>query len=131
AGDLVLGEHDRQAPGSARRGKAGEVARVAAQYVAIQKSERHERLVLRRGGDVPLHRQVGQESTDFLWPHFLRMAFLVVQNELPNPANVTVFRAPGELSVSRYIATLVQKFSLRGKLSRDKSRRCRHRRRGG
>jgi hypothetical protein len=62
--------------------------------VFVQKQDGRQRLVLRRGGNVLPHRQMGEESIDVGFPEVLRVAAIVKENEPPNPVDVRFFCPP-------------------------------------
>jgi hypothetical protein len=94
AGDLVPAQDHRQPLRPSRPDHPRDAARVDLQHLLVQEQQGAERLVLGRGADVPLHRQVRQESVDLRRPHLLRVALAVEEDEPPDPADVGLLRPP-------------------------------------
>jgi hypothetical protein len=84
---LVRGQHDRQTLRPPRPHSL-EAAKVNLQHLLVQEHQRIERLILRAGGHVALHRQVRQELLDFGRAQLARMPLAVEQDELPGPVEV-------------------------------------------
>jgi len=61
--------------------------------LAVQEQDGVEGLILRGGGDLLIHGQVGQEGLDFRRAHVLGMSFAVVENVAFDPADVGFFGA--------------------------------------
>ena len=81
-----------------------------AQHFAVEEQQRAERLSLRRSGDMLLGRQVYEESADFRHPHFTGVAFVMEENEAPNPLNVSFFGAEGIMFEAQRLPDQVQQF---------------------
>ena len=82
---------------------------------AAQEEDRAERLILRRGGHVFLHSQMGEECLDFGAPQFLGMALAAEQDEAPDLLHVGLLRAASKMLEPDGITHLVQEF-FRGRL---------------
>src|SRR5262249_20089714 len=71
-----------------------EPTQVPQEDVLIEKQERGKRLVLRRGGDVSLRRQVTQESRDLGLAETRWVTLAAPENKALDPVHVSLLRAP-------------------------------------
>jgi hypothetical protein len=77
-------------------------------HFLVQKHQRVERLVLRRGGHLPLHGQIRQKPLDFRRPHFPRMTFAMEENKAFDPLHVSVLGSNGIMFDSDHFSDLIQ-----------------------
>ena len=59
-----------------------------AKHFSIEKQERAQRLILRRGRDLPLYREPGDKRAHLVLAHLGRVALAVEQDVAPNPGDV-------------------------------------------
>lgn len=59
-------------------------------FLAVEKQNRRQRLVLRRSRDVLAHRKVGEKRLDHRRTHVAGMAFAMMQNEAAYPVGVSL-----------------------------------------
>jgi hypothetical protein len=76
-----MGENYRQTLWSFRPHNSVDRANGFFQDGSIEKQQGIERLVLGRGTDLGLSGKRGEELADFAFAHFLRMAFIMKENE--------------------------------------------------
>ena len=69
-------------------------------------------LVLRRGRNLPLHRQMRQERRHLLRPHISRMPFAVKQNEPPYPIKISCLGANAVMPRAQMIPHALQQLGL-------------------
>lgn len=70
--DFVAREGDRHARATPGADQAMQPVELQAEDAGVEEEERAEHLVLRRGGDVPMHRRRREERHDFLATDLLR-----------------------------------------------------------
>jgi hypothetical protein len=70
-----------------------ELADITPEHVLIEKHNRIERLILRRGRHPPIDRKVCQKRLDFGSPHLVRMALLVKEDVPLDPMDIRFFCA--------------------------------------
>src|SRR4051812_1665731 len=78
----------------------------AAQYLAVEKHQRIQRLVLCRGCDVSHHREMGKECGDFRFSQFRRVPFSVKHNEPLDPLHVGLFSADAVVAYANGLSYL-------------------------
>jgi hypothetical protein len=96
--NLFASHDDRKSSGCAGAYGAVEPEEFATENFAIQEYERRERLVLRRGSDASLDRQVGEEVDDFGRSHLVRVSDAVMVDVTSNPTYVGLLRAKAHVS---------------------------------
>lgn len=80
----------------------------AIQDVVVEEEVGTEGLVLSRGGDLLLHRQVGEESLDLRCTHLFGVALVVEEDEAFDPANVRFFDANGVMLAAQSLTDTVE-----------------------
>jgi hypothetical protein len=108
---FLLGEEYRQALG-AFGAQGTDRSQILVQHLAVEEQRGAEGLILGRGVDVLLHRQMGERGFDFRRAHFVGMA-LAVEEEVAarrsDPLDVHLFRAAGVVFQAQGVAPLAQK----------------------
>jgi len=82
---------------------------IAPHHFAVHEYDGVARLVLRRSGDAAIDRQMRQERANLDWFHLMRVPLVVEQDELLDPADVSLFRPAGQVSHPAGIGHLVEK----------------------
>lgn len=65
------------------------------EHVLVEEQQRAESLILRGSRDVPIHCQVGEVLLDLGRSHLLWVAFIVEEDEAPDPTDVGFLGASG------------------------------------
>jgi hypothetical protein len=76
----------------------------------VEEEQGAEGLVLRRGGDVAVDGQIGEEVVDFRFTHFDGMALAVEQDVAFGPVVVRVFGADGVMAHAARVAEAIEEF---------------------
>lgn len=71
------------------------------QHVTVEEQERAQRLVLRRGRDLTIHGEMGEELPDFFYSHLRRVALPVEENEPPDPVRVSLLGSQAQVAEAR------------------------------
>lgn len=87
------GEDDGQLGRTADALDAIDKREFAIEHLLIKKENRAEGLVLSGGGDTALDREMAQEGGDLGFAHLGRMAFLVEEDEAPDPIEISLLGA--------------------------------------
>jgi hypothetical protein len=90
--DLRSGQHNRQTLRTLGADHLLQPAEVQAEHVAVQKDQRTERLILRRGAYLSVHCQFREKLRDLVRTHLLGMALPVEQDKPLNPTDIRLFR---------------------------------------
>ena len=90
----------------------------------MQKQHGRFGLILRRGRDLTLYCQIGQESFDFGRAHFTGMTFAVKQDKTPRPIHIDAFSPNGIMLDTDALAHLVQQFWWIRRVGRVRRRKC-------
>ena len=106
---LVAREHDRKRVRAGGPDCRPQALDLASQHRAIQEQDRCQRLILRRGGDAPPHREVREERHHLEASHRFGMALAVEQDEAADPVDVGVFGAAAQMAQARRRSDAVQK----------------------
>ena len=69
-----------------------------AENVTVEEEQGAERDILRRGGDVRPHGQVGEELPDLFRPHLGGVALAVEEDEAFNPVRVSLLGAEAQVA---------------------------------
>ena len=91
---LRASQHHRQARRAGRPLHAVQPRQFAPQHLAVQEQDRRQRLVLRRGRDVALRREMIEKRRHLRFAHRFRVALAVEKDETLDPVHVGIFRAP-------------------------------------
>jgi hypothetical protein len=62
-------------------------------HIPVKKQQSVERLILGRGGNMPVDCQVSKVSLDLAFSHILRMTFVMEEDKAPNPTDIRLFGA--------------------------------------
>ena len=81
---------------------------VGAQDVLIEEEQGVERLVLGGCSDLTPRGQIGEEFVDLRAAHLARVAFAVEQDESPDPIQVGLLGAIGQVMEPEHLAALVE-----------------------
>ena len=106
--DLVAGENDRQPRGALGAHDAVEPRQVHLQHVLVQEQEGAQRLVLGRGGDVPVDRQEREELRDFQRARLGRVPLAVEHDVAAYPRDVGFFGAAAVMARADGLADAVE-----------------------
>jgi hypothetical protein len=79
-------------------------------HLFVKKKQRAERLILRWSSDMDIACQMRQEFGQLLLRHLGGMAFVVEENEAPNPIYIHLLCPDAEMLSSDYISDLIQQF---------------------
>ena len=90
---LVFGQDERQALLMFGVDKLDEFTNRDAQDVPIEKDDGVEGLILGCWGDIPFHRQIGEDRGDGLGAEFCRMVGLVKLKETTGPSEIGLMAA--------------------------------------
>ncbi len=71
------------------------------EHVAVEEQERTQRLVLRRGRDLTIHGEMGEELPDFFYSHLRWVTLPVEEDEAPDPVRVSLLGAQAQVSEAR------------------------------
>ena len=93
SGDLVVGEHDRQAPRSFGLLDLLEPRQLDTKYLFVQEEQRALRLVLRRPRNLPRYGEMSEESFDFRGTQERGVPLAVEPDEAFNPVDIRLLRA--------------------------------------
>ena len=109
---LVASKYDRQTRRCFRAFDTLEPSDLLFEHLFVEEKERAQRLVLRRGGDLSIPRQVRKEIAHFGLRHLTRMPFAMVQNESANPIRISLLRTQAVMLATNDIAHLIEQFGL-------------------
>ena len=113
APDLIAGQDDGQAPGLlGPHGVDGFRIQVLPEHLAVEKEEGVQGLVLGRGRHVPIYGQVREKLLDLGGAHLARVAFVVKEDEAPDPTDVGLFGAGRVVLDSDGLTDAVEQFLL-------------------
>jgi glycerol-3-phosphate dehydrogenase len=101
-------------------GHALEPGELYRQHLAIKEQQRRQRLILRRGADLAVDREMAQKILDLVCAHVPGMTLAVKQDEAADPADVGLFSAQAVMLDPDALADLVQETGSR------RSRVCRN-----
>lgn len=96
---LRLHEHHRKPLGLLSSVEPRHLIPLGAEYVAVEKQQGIQGLVLRRGGHVSIHGEVGQVFSDLVLSNRARMTGVVVFDVADDPAEIGLF-GPVRVAVS-------------------------------
>lgn len=102
------GQHGGQMLGFTGAHGLDGVVQIPVQHLTIKEKQGGQRLVLHGGGDVALHRQVGEEGRHFGAAELAGMAVAVVADEPFDPIQVGPLRADGIVLHPQRFARLVE-----------------------
>ena len=91
--DLLPAQHYGEMLRPARADQIIEPRQTDIQDVAVQEQQRGERLVLGRGGDLPVDGEPGQEAAHLAGAHLPGVPLVMEQDEATNPVDVGVLGA--------------------------------------
>jgi len=80
------------------------------EHFAVQEEERVEGLILGGGSDVLVNSQVGEEGFNFWYAHLFGMSFIVEEDKVLDPGDISFFCTDGIVFTANGIAHLVQEF---------------------
>jgi hypothetical protein len=80
------------------------------QYFLVKEQKGCEGLVLGRGGDVPIDREVREEGSNFRFTHLNRMAFVMKEDEPFHPSEVGLFGSDGVMAKADGVPGLFKQF---------------------
>ena len=80
-----------------------------AEYFAIEKDQGAQRLILSRGGDLLLDRQVVEKLLNVLLIHLGRMAFVMKEDVALDPIDVGLLSANAVVLAANRLPDLIQK----------------------
>ena len=108
--DLLTGEHGGQAFGAF----CAEVIKGnlygLMKDLAVEEKDSLEGLILGRGSDIEVYREMGQKCLHFLRAHVFGMALVVEEDEALDPGDVSFLCADGILLPSNGVWDLFKKF---------------------
>jgi hypothetical protein len=78
------------------------------QYVAIQEEYGVQRLILRRGRDVTLRREIAQKRGELRCAHLSRVALAVKQDEAPDPLHICLLGTDAVVPKPDHLAHLIE-----------------------
>ena len=110
---LLGGEHDRDALGALGTDEGGGELGGALQDVRVQKEQRRERLILRRGADALHAGEVGEERRNLVRPQRVRVAHAVELQEAADPAAVGFLGSRAVVSDAERSSDAVEELRLR------------------
>jgi hypothetical protein len=91
--DLVARQHHRQPPGPPRPLAQRNLRQRPPKHLLVQEQQRAQRLVLRRGRDVPAIRQMLEKPRHLGLPHLHRVPLPVEQDVPPDPPDIRLLGA--------------------------------------
>jgi hypothetical protein len=86
----------------------------AVEHLLVEKKQSTQCLVLSRGRDVFLDREVGEELGDLLFAHFVGMAFAVEKNIAANPIGVGLLGADAVVLQAQMPPDAIEQFGRAG-----------------
>src|SRR6185312_3846764 len=89
--DLLRRQHHGELPSPPRPDKALQFSHLLLKDYPVQKQQSAQGLHLGRSTDLPLHRQVGEESVDLLLSHLPGVTLPMKEDVAPNPVKVRLF----------------------------------------
>ena len=114
-------QHRRHAPRPLRpRPRLSIHGRSIPEHFPVEEQQRRQRLVLRAGGHLPLHRQRGQEALHLRRPHLTRVPTIIGQDVAPDPTDISPFGPQAVALCAQPFANLIQQ-SRFGTVDRDPS----------
>src|ERR1700730_3083831 len=112
--DLIPAEDDRKPLRAPRAHDAIEPRELHLQHVLVEEQEGAQRLILRRGGDLPIDRQGREELRHLGCAHLRGMPFVVEEDEAPDPGDVRLLGAAAHMAGAQGLADTVEEAGLRG-----------------
>jgi hypothetical protein len=91
-------------------GNQGLFVQLDAEDIAVEEENGADGLVLCGGGDCLLIDEMSNEVVDLDYAHLARMALVVVEDVLADPADIGLFGAEGIVAVPKELAVLVKQF---------------------
>lgn len=85
-----------------------QISDLPADDMTIQERKRGERLVLRRSADFLFHGKMGEESIDLRLGHFVRMPYVMKEDEALDPMAVGLFRTAAVMAGPQRLAKTIE-----------------------
>src|SRR6266536_4560161 len=113
--DLIPAEDDRKPLRAPRAHDAIEPREIHLQHVLVEEQEGAQRLILRRGGDLPIDRQGREELRNLDCAHLSGMPFVVEEDEAPDPGDVRLLGAAAHMPSPQGLTDAIQEARFRGR----------------
>lgn len=90
-------------------GKQRRLVQLDVENISVEKKDGTDRLVLGRGSDGFLGNQEGNEIVDLGNTHLARVTFVVKEDVLAHPGDISLFGAKGIVAIAKSFAVLIEK----------------------